>query len=319
MSVIRVNKTENYTVMSNHHLRNKNLSLKAKGLLSFMLSLPDNWNYSIAGLCSLCKENETAIKSTIKELKENGYVIVDKKYPEKGERNGFEYIYNIYEFPQEVDDQDVESQGIENLPIDNLSVENQGKINTKELNTDILNINRQSKDEINTDNKYAFSKEKEDDIYASFPEEKEVRVSKKESRYIPKDYTEEQLVKHIIPVISDYVDKKYGYDYDSDNAVVDTIVNIVVEFHREYEKQFHAKHKILSDKAYENIVDRYMMPPDIMESRDCNDLDTYLALMEKYFEIDYNKQGKYKGKVNLSLSHFMSDEIRSHLFYQTCY
>lgn len=101
MAVFRVNKTKNYTLMSNHHLRDKNLSLKAKGLLSVMLSLPDNWNYSISGLCSILKENETSIKSTIKELKENKYIIVDKKKPCKEEgRSKFEYIYNIYETPQ---------------------------------------------------------------------------------------------------------------------------------------------------------------------------------------------------------------------------
>lgn len=59
MSIVRVNKTNNYTVMSNYHLRNRELSLKAKGLLSLMLSLPDDWDYSIAGLVAICKENET--------------------------------------------------------------------------------------------------------------------------------------------------------------------------------------------------------------------------------------------------------------------
>ena len=55
--------------MSNYHLRDKNLSLKAKGLLSFMLSLPENWNYSLNGLCAKSKEQETVIKNTLKELK----------------------------------------------------------------------------------------------------------------------------------------------------------------------------------------------------------------------------------------------------------
>ena len=101
MAVFRVNKTKDYTIMSNHHLRDKNLSLKAKGLLSVMLSLPDAWNYSIPGLCAILKENETSIKSTIKELKENRYIIVDKKKPCKEEgRSKFEYVYNIYETPQ---------------------------------------------------------------------------------------------------------------------------------------------------------------------------------------------------------------------------
>ena len=61
MSVVRVNKTKDFTIMSNHHLREKRMSLKAKGLLSMMLSLPDEWDYSISGLCAVCKENITAI------------------------------------------------------------------------------------------------------------------------------------------------------------------------------------------------------------------------------------------------------------------
>ena len=65
MAVIRVNKTKNYTIMSNYHFYEKEMSLKAKGLLSLMLSLPDEWDYSINGLVSICKENETSIKSTL--------------------------------------------------------------------------------------------------------------------------------------------------------------------------------------------------------------------------------------------------------------
>ena len=65
MSVIRVEKTKDYTVMSNYHLREKKMSLKAKGLLSLMLALPPNWDYSIRGLVSICKEKELAIKNTL--------------------------------------------------------------------------------------------------------------------------------------------------------------------------------------------------------------------------------------------------------------
>ena len=72
--VFKIEKNKNYTVMSNYHLRDKNLSLKAKGLLSFMLSLPEDWDYSINGLVSICKEEETAIKSALKELKINKYL-----------------------------------------------------------------------------------------------------------------------------------------------------------------------------------------------------------------------------------------------------
>ena len=159
MSVIRVHKNKNFTVMSNVHLRDMDLSLKAKGLLSVMLSLPDNWNYSIAGLCSICKENETAIKSTIKELKERRYVIVDKKYPNQTESKKYEYVYHIFEEPQP-ENQEVEKQGVENLPLDNLPIENHPLNKRTDIasidkaNTDGVNIDR-----LNTDN--SFSNEKD--------------------------------------------------------------------------------------------------------------------------------------------------------------
>ena len=117
MAVFRVHKTKNYTLMSNHHLRDKDLSLKAKGLLSVMFSLPDSWNYSIPGLCAILKENETAVKSTIKELKATGYLIVDKKKPCKEEgRSKFEYIYNIYETPQGIETLALEAPEVEHHP-----------------------------------------------------------------------------------------------------------------------------------------------------------------------------------------------------------
>ena len=71
--VFKIEKNKNYTIMSNYHLRDKNLSLKAKGLLSFMLSLPENWDYSLSGLIAVCKEQESSIKSTLRELKNNGW------------------------------------------------------------------------------------------------------------------------------------------------------------------------------------------------------------------------------------------------------
>lgn len=99
MAVFKVEKKKNYTIMSNYNLRDKDLSLKAKGLLSFMLSLPSDWDYSLNGLCAICKEQETAIKSTVRELKRKRYLIIDKVRNNKGH---FEYVYNIYEHPVKV-------------------------------------------------------------------------------------------------------------------------------------------------------------------------------------------------------------------------
>lgn len=130
MSVFRVNKTKYYTVMSNAHLNEKKMSLKAKGLLSLMLSLPEKWDYSIAGLVAICKENETAIKSTLDELKEFGYLEVIKTMPTKDNGGRISYEYVIYERKQEGKKQDLENLGVEFQ-----GVENPVQLNTNKENT----------------------------------------------------------------------------------------------------------------------------------------------------------------------------------------
>lgn len=147
MSVIRVKKTKNYTVMSNYHFKEKEMSLKAKGLLSLMLSLPDNWDYSIAGLVAICKENETAIKSALKELQQFGYVKVDKIMPDKTDSGRIEYIYNIYEQSK----QGNEKQGVENLHLETQCVENHTQLNTNKLNTNKLNTKDNKKNNTKKD------------------------------------------------------------------------------------------------------------------------------------------------------------------------
>ena len=99
MTKIRVNKTKDYTVMSNKHFKEKEMSLKAKGLLSEMLSLPDDWDYSIKGLAKINKENEKAIKVTLDELKQFNYLVVTKKMPNETNSGRIEYVYDIYEEP----------------------------------------------------------------------------------------------------------------------------------------------------------------------------------------------------------------------------
>lgn len=142
MPVFRINKTKNYTVMSNEHLKNKKLSLKAKGLLSVMLSLPDEWDYSINGLVKICKENETSIKNTLDELKKFNYLVVNKLLPNQTESGRIEYEYIIYEKPKKHNITEKEDKkqgggflGVEFLGLEKQGIENQGQLNTKELNT----------------------------------------------------------------------------------------------------------------------------------------------------------------------------------------
>lgn len=96
--IFRTNKTTNYTKIDNKYLEDKNISLKAKGLLTLMSSLPDGWNFNINGLCLICKESKDAVNNAIKELKENHYVEIEKTYDDNGR---FIYEYYIYENPDD--------------------------------------------------------------------------------------------------------------------------------------------------------------------------------------------------------------------------
>ena len=149
--IFRVNKTSDYVVMSNRHFREKQMSLKAKGLLSEMLSLPDDWDYSIAGLAAINKESVTSIKSALAELQEFGYLIIEKIYPDKSSSGRIEYVYNVYEYPQNqvvdnqpIEKQEIEKQEVENQPLENQSVENHSQYNINNKNINNKNINKQN-------------------------------------------------------------------------------------------------------------------------------------------------------------------------------
>lgn len=141
MSVIRVNNTKGFTAMSNYHFQDKEISLKAKGLLGLMLSLPSNWDYSVNGLVAIVKENKAAVQTALKELEEHKYL---KRTRVQDETGRFDYIYDIYEKPYDklpwtenqcTDIQCTEVQCTENQPQINTNKQNTNKQNTKELNT----------------------------------------------------------------------------------------------------------------------------------------------------------------------------------------
>ena len=143
MTKFKVNKTKNYTVMSNTHLKERKMTLKAKGLLCLMLSLPDDWDYTIKGLVNLSEDNETSVTTALKELKKKGYLRIKKLLPNQTKTGRIEYIYDIYEEPfvqkQDPEILGLEKQGVEILGLEFLGLENQGQLNTKELNTKELN------------------------------------------------------------------------------------------------------------------------------------------------------------------------------------
>jgi tRNA nucleotidyltransferase/poly(A) polymerase len=133
MAVFRVHKNKDYTTMSNYHLKDNNLSLKAKGLLSLMLSLPDDWDYSVRGLESICVETKDTINGILKELENNNYLERKRVYC-NGKISNWEY--NIYENNLHPKNQDIENQDIENYDINkilnNKKLNNKENINTKE-------------------------------------------------------------------------------------------------------------------------------------------------------------------------------------------
>lgn len=141
MSVIRTIKNENYTTMCNTHLRDKNLSLKAKGLLSMMLSLPNKWHYSVKGLEGICKESKNTINSVLNELEDNNYLVRRRRYC-NGKISEWEYI--IFENNENHDEEllHLKNEDIENEDIEIQDIENRDvyKI-TKELSTNRLNTN----------------------------------------------------------------------------------------------------------------------------------------------------------------------------------
>ena len=132
MAVFRVERNKGYTVMSNHHLRNKELSLKAKGLLSQMLSLPEDWDYTLAGLSFINREKIDAIREAVKELERAGYIVRSRERDEKGRLRGTDYV--IFEQPQ--------TPPVSDLP----TLEN-----PTQLNKDIQRTNLPKKEKSNTD------------------------------------------------------------------------------------------------------------------------------------------------------------------------
>lgn len=156
MSVIRVNNTKGFTVMSNYHFQDKEISLKAKGLLGLMLSLPSNWDYSVNGLVTIVKENKAAVQSALKELEEHKYL---KRTRVQDETGRFDYVYDIYEKPYDklpwtenrcTDIQCTENRCTENQPQINTNKQSTNKQNTKELNTNEYKEKNIKKESVNS-------------------------------------------------------------------------------------------------------------------------------------------------------------------------
>ena len=151
MAVFRVEKNKGYTVMSNHHLRNKELSLKAKGLLSQMLSLPEDWDYTLAGLSLINRESIDAIRTAVWELEKAGYITRRQGRDEKGKMTAIEYT--IYEQPQPpaLDCPVLENPTADKPILENPTPDNPTSENPTQLNKEIQKTNLPKKEKLNTD------------------------------------------------------------------------------------------------------------------------------------------------------------------------
>lgn len=150
MPVFRVERTRDYTVMSNYHLRDKRLMLKAKGLLSQMLSLPEDWDYTLSGLSHINRESKDAIRSAVNELEKAGYIHRHQTTDASGKFSTNEYV--IHEHPDQpeplLEKPSSENPTTDNPPAGNPSPENPTQLNTKKPSKERSNTDGQSTDSI---------------------------------------------------------------------------------------------------------------------------------------------------------------------------
>lgn len=147
MAVFRVHKNENYTVLSNYHFKERGMSLKAKGLLSLMLSLPEDWDYSAAGLVTLSKDGKDSVNAALKELEKFGYLRRTQAIDARGKFSG--YNYEIFEQPIEAAEElktgkpKTDKPFAENPSTEKTTTENPPQLSIKELNTKKSNTKNQ--------------------------------------------------------------------------------------------------------------------------------------------------------------------------------
>lgn len=209
MGIFRVEKSENFTIMSNYHFREKKMSLKAKGLLSWMLSLPDNWDYSIKGMCKCHKDGEDAITSALKELQSFGYLEVVKLMPgtiiENSDGstytlNRIDYDYVIHEKP--INTQDTDFQCTENQATENQATENPYQINTKKTNTKKTNTNQKSTGSGASSKNHSQVYKKREVLNDDLQSGKDIDKQKSDQRKSPKDKFKDECL--------DIIDKEYS-------------------------------------------------------------------------------------------------------------
>ena len=221
MAVFRVERNTGYTVMSNHHLRNKELTLKAKGLLSQMLSLPEDWDYTLAGLSHINREKIDAIREAVRELERAGYIVRSRERDAKGRLRGADYV--IYEQPQLPPKPDLPT--LENPTQENPTLEKPTQENPMQLNKEVQRTNLSKKEKSNTDTQSTHSIP----ILSPDPSPLEGQAAapperkRKESDDAYRVY--EEIIKDNISY--DILKQDIPYDHDRIDEIVDLILETV--------------------------------------------------------------------------------------------
>ena len=253
MAKVTVNKDKNFTVISNDIFKDMRISLKAKGLLTTMLSCPDNWNYTIEGLSKITKDGKASIRSALAELEEYGYLERRQLRNERGVFTDLEYI--VYEKPLS-----------ENRKTDNPISENCTQLNTNILNTDELN--NTSPTELNTD-KSVLSPT---GLHTSLSDERKARSESKDKWVVTK--------KHIVSVMD-----KLGYGELAD--ITQNAIEIFRYYYVMYKQKTGRPHPRLNDKTMSDTLSNFITGTS--DVNDCS-VELYEDLIDMHFSNNYGKE-----------------------------
>lgn len=292
MAKITVNKKSNYTTIDNNIFKNKNLSLKARGLLTTMLSLPDEWDYTVNGLCSILKDGKSSIQSALKELEENGYLVRVQTKDENGRFSSTDYT--LYEIPL------AEKPLTENPSTDNLLTENQPQLNTNKLNKNKEITNKENTNNINASN----SNELEDTINASVPDRTE-RIP-----FLNMTNCTQDEIKNHYAIRCKRIAKRHNI---TDSQKIDDVASTITYFCERYFETFGEHHPVLSERALERVFINFCFPPELLYEFEFTDFDSYKELIDRYFKTEYGKYQMSGIVPDYSISHFMSEEILTNL------
>ena len=244
MDKFNIRRLEGYTIMSNHHLRDPKLSYAAKGLLSFMLTLPDKWDYSFGGLVQISKEGKSSIRTLINELKDSKYIKIIQYRNDKG---FFQYNYDVYEIPFDMPIKTANYPTPENRATDYRTSENQPQINTnKEID---INDNI-DKTKFNVPEHHYLTKELFKLNYISEKDSSSFLFDDLFNNYLSNGYTFGEIISSIHYIVPRVVNRKFK-DEDGNE-----IKNKYGYFKNSFESNI-SKFNNMPDELYPELDDEY--------------------------------------------------------------